>query len=185
MEFLEQGNVYALPDGTIIRVNHDYDASCPMGDADIPVYAYREPRLSATRYSDEPEDDVLRTFAEFFYRTGDSHRSAELTKRYYRTYFNNEAQHLRLGSWVGYFQGDWLDYAYVSEYDESKEFGLYLQGDISVVSVDYPNGGFESLSGIYGEYGSVSADDMFAYFGLDISHAREAVRTTTYTYPEN
>lgn len=180
MEYLEHGETYILPNGTVIHVEQDIDASCPMAETDTPVYAYGEPRLSRSIYSDTPEDYVLRIFSEFIYRSDNDELSVELTKRYFNVFYPDMADYvnqLRLGHWRGYSQGDYLDYAYISEHNMSYEFNLYLQGDISLVSIDYPNGELDYIGGISRELGRVTGEDI----GLDISGARVATRTVIYS----
>ncbi len=180
MEYLEYGETYILPNGTVIHVEQDIDASCPMAETDTPVYAYLEPRLSSSIYSNPPTDIVLKIFAEFVYRTDNDELSVELTKRYFGVFYPELADYanqLRLGHWQGYGQGDWLRYAYISEYDMSSEFGLYLQGDVSSVRIEYPNGELDYIGGISRELGRVTGGDI----GLDISEARVANRTVIYS----
>lgn len=180
MEYLEPIETYILPDGTVIHVEQDIDASCPMAETDTPVYAYLEPRLSRSIYSDAPTDIVLKIFAEFVYRTDNDELSVELTKRYFSVFYPELADYanqLRLGHWQGYSQGDWLRYAYISEHDMSYEFNLYLQGDISLVCIDRPNGELDYIGGISRELGRVTGEDI----GLDISGARVAARTVIYS----
>lgn len=177
MEYLEYGETYILPNGTVIHVEQDIDAS-PM--ADTPVYAYLEPRLSGFIYSDPPSDTVLKIFAEFVDRTDNDELSVELTKRYFGVFYPELADYanqLRLGHWQGYGQGDWLRYAYISEHDMSYEFNLYLQGDVSLVRIDYPDGEVDYIGGIFRELGRVTGEDI----GLDISEARVANRTVIYS----
>src|SRR5690625_1817011 len=179
MEYLEYGETYILPDGTVIHVEQDIDAS-PMAETDTPVYAYREPRLNRSIYSDTPEDYVLRIFSEFIDRSDNDELSVELTKRYFGVFYPELADYanqLRLGHWQGYSQGDWLRYAYISEYDMSYELNLYLQGDISLVSIDHPNGELDYIGGISRELGRVTGEDI----DLDISEARVATRTVIYS----
>ena len=180
MEHLEHGETYILPNGTVIHVEQDIDASCPMGDMGAPIYAYREPRLGRSTYGINPSDTVLSIFAEYFNRTDDDELSVELTRRYFNVFYPelaDYANNLRLGHWQGYSQGDWLEYAYISEYDMGSDFNLYLQGDIFLVSIDYPSGELDTLGGIYREYGHVTGEDI----GLDISEARIANRTAIYS----
>jgi len=180
VEYLEQNESYILPNGIVVHVIHDDWASCPMEDQGVPVYAYDEPRLSRSVYGGKPSDTVLDIFAEYIYRTGDDELSVELTKRYFGVFYPELAEYanlLRLGHWQGYSQGDWLRYAYISEYDESSDFSLYLQGDISLVRIDLPNGDNDYIGGIYGRFGRVTGGDI----GLDISGARIADRTVVYS----
>ena|SRR5699024_7698528 len=180
MEYLEYGETYILPDGTVIHVEHDSWASCPMAETDTPIYAYREPRLSNWIYGEEPIDTVLWTFASFFDRTNADELSVKLTKRYFGVFYPELAEYanqLRLGHWQGYGQGDWLRYAYISEYDMSLDFHLYLQGDISLARIDYPDGEVDYIGGISREFGRVTGEDI----DLDISEARVANRTVIYS----
>lgn len=180
MDYLEQNETYILPNGTVIHVSQDDWADCPMADMDVPVYAYREPRLGRSTYGDEPSDTVLDIFAEYFDRTEDDELSVKLTRRYFGVFYPELADYasqLRLGHWQGYSQGDWLRYAYISEYDMSFVFGLYLQGDISFVRIELPNGEVDYIGGIYGRFGRVTGEDI----GLDISGARVATRTVIYS----
>ena len=179
MEYLEHGETYILPNGTVIHVMHDIDAS-PMAETDTPVYAYLEPRLSCSIYSDPPSDIVLKIFAEFVYRTDNDELSVELTKRYFNVFYPDMADYanqLRLGHWQGYSQSDWLRYAYISDHDMSLDFHLYLQGDISLVRIDYPDGEVDYIGGISREFGRVTGEDI----DLDISEARVATRTVIYS----
>lgn len=181
MEFLEQDETYILPNGTVIHVEHDSWANCPMAETDTPIYAYREPSLSRSIYSDPPSDDiVLKIFASFFDRTNSDELSVKLTKRYFGVFYPELAEYanqLRLGHWRGYGQSEWTDYAYISEHDMSYEFNLYLQGDISLVSINRPNGEVDYIGGIFREFGRITGEDI----GLDISEARVAIRTIVYS----
>lgn len=181
-EYLEPENVYALPDGTIIKVDYNHGiADCPMGDLDIPVYAYEEPRLGHSQYANEPDDLLLRVFAEYVYREIDPERALELTQRYARVFLPPElavdADNLKLGSWRGYRQGDWLEYVYISEFDMEDTFNLYLQNDISVVDIEYPNGDTDCHI-VWREFGHVLGEDI----DLDISQAKLAHKRTHYYY---
>lgn len=180
MEYLEQNETYILPNGTVIHVEHDSWARCPMAETDTPIYAYREPRLDQWIYGEEPIDTVLWTFASFFDRTNDDELSVKLTKRYFNVFYPELAEYanqLRLGHWRGYSQSDWLDYVYINELEMSFVFNLYLQGDVSSVRVELPNGEDDSISGIFRKFGRVTGEDI----GLDISEARVANRTVIYS----
>src|SRR5690625_5643877 len=151
-----------------------------MEDQGIPVYAYDDPHLYRSVNGDKHSDTVLDSVAGYICHTGDDELSVELTRRYFGVFYPELAEYanlLRLGHWQGYGQGDWLRYAYISEYDESSDFSLYLQGDISLVRIDLPNGDNDYIGGIYGRFGRVTGEDI----GLDISGARIANRTVVYS----